>query len=346
MRRTFRALAALIAASVVIIGQTGTAPAQRRLEAMLSWSIPAPPARIAGPIHFVGSNGLASYLIETSDGLILIDGGMPGTAHHVEASIRQLGFDPKKIKWLLLTHAHIDHAGATAHLQTVSRTNAAKPNTGARIAVMAQDVRHAESGGATDPVYHNVPLTYFPAFKVDRPLKKRDSVTVGGITLIAHRGAGHSPGATTWAATIPIGGKNYRVLFPCCTGVNPSVGPLPGHRLLEPNSSYRGIADDYLRTFKMLARQRPDIWLPAHTETFDFWGKRNRAAADGIDAWLDRRQEKYCKYLALEKLRFDKHLTREIRAAGLKRDDPQFRKFFDKNILGRCRDAPAEPASG
>ncbi|HEY0299949.1 MAG TPA: MBL fold metallo-hydrolase, partial [Rhizomicrobium sp.] len=177
MRLARRGLAALAAATLATLGEPETAAAQRRLEAMLSWSIPAPPGRIAGPIHFVGSNGLASYLIETPDGLILIDGGMPGTARHVEASIRELRFDPKNIKWLLITHAHIDHAGATAHLQMASRTDPTNPKTGARVAVMAQDVPHAESGGATDPVYGHVPLARFPKFKVDRKLANGDSVT-------------------------------------------------------------------------------------------------------------------------------------------------------------------------
>lgn len=332
------------AAFAVALLATGTRPeiaaAQGRLEQVLSWSIPARPAQIAGPIHFVGSNGLANYLIETPRGLVLIDGGMPGTAHHVEASIRLQGFDPKNIKWLLVTHAHIDHVGATAHLQKATRTDPDNAKTGARIAVMDRDVDHAQSGGTTDPVYGKVPLARFPAFEVDRILRDRDRIKLGNVTLTARRGAGHSAGATTWIARLRIGDKTYRVVFPCCTSVNPSFGPLRGHKLVEPRS-YPEITDDYLATFKMLARLKPDIWLPAHTDTFDFWGKLNRARTENINAWLDTDQTKYCQYLALEKLRFDRHLERDLRAAGRDRDDPAYKKFFGTAALGRCRNAPA-----
>lgn len=344
MRLAFRAGAALAVTLFATVSQPETAAAQGRIEQVLSWSIPARPARIAGPLYFVGTNGLANYLIETKQGLILIDGGMPNTAHHVEASIRSLDFDPKNIKWLLVTHAHIDHAGATDAFQKATRTDPDNPKTGARIAVMDRDVEHAQSGGKTDPVFDVFPPAWFPAFTVDRVLKDGSQIKLGGVTLTARRGHGHSTGATTWIADLTIDGKKVRVVFPCCTGVNPTFGPVPGHKLVEPRS-YPAITDDYLATFKMLARLRPDIWLPAHTDTFDFWGKLSRARTDSINAWLDRDQSKYCQYLALEKLRFDKHLERNLRAAGRGRDDPAYRKYFGTKVLGRCRNAPAFPAA-
>src|SRR5918998_2521922 len=71
-----------------------------------SWTQPAPPFRIADRLYYVGSRELAAYLIDSGDGLILLDGGVPENAPHVLASIRALGFDPKRVRLLLNSQAH------------------------------------------------------------------------------------------------------------------------------------------------------------------------------------------------------------------------------------------------
>jgi metallo-beta-lactamase class B len=80
----------------------------------VSWSAPAEPYRIVGPIYQVGSQGLGIYLITTKAGNILIDSGVPGWGPHVIENIQKLGFDPKQTKILLNSHAHFDHSGGLA----------------------------------------------------------------------------------------------------------------------------------------------------------------------------------------------------------------------------------------
>ena len=84
------------------------------------------------------------------------------------------------------------------------------------------------------------------------------------------------------------------------TTVNPAFGPAPGYRLVV-NPSYPGIADDYRQTFKMLETLKPDLWLGAHTETFGFENKRERAAKEGVQAWVD--PVGYRSFLASEEVR-------------------------------------------
>ena len=109
-------------------------------EAMRTWIEPAEPLKIVGPIYYVGTKGLAAYLITTPKGHILLDGGMPGSAKDFEASIRKAGFKPEDIKLLLITHAHIDHAGVVAHFQ--KRSNA-------QVVVMDREFELLNSGGKT-----------------------------------------------------------------------------------------------------------------------------------------------------------------------------------------------------
>ncbi|HVQ82076.1 MAG: subclass B3 metallo-beta-lactamase [Pseudolabrys sp.] len=252
-----------------------------------SWVEPTEPFKVVGPIHYVGTKGLAAYLITTPAGHILLDGGMPGSAEVIEESIHKLGFDPRDIKLVLITHAHIDHAGTMAHFVQLS---------GGSAAVMDRDFEQLKSGGKTDPVYGKQPAFQFPPVAAERVLKDWDVLTLGNIKMTALLGAGHTRGATTWVTTVEDGGRTYNVVFPCCTGVN------PGYRLLR-RPSYPGIADDYRRTFRMLESMKPDIWLPAHTQTPGFAEKFVHRAEDGVQGWVD--PQGYRRWLADEKAKFE-----------------------------------------
>jgi metallo-beta-lactamase class B len=235
--------------------------------AKLQWETPAEPLKIAGPIHFVGTKGLASWLIVTPAGHILLNTGMPGSGPMIEASIRKLGLKPEDIKVLLVGHAHVDHAGGHAHMKRIS---------GAQVAAMAAEAALLESGGKTDFQYAAVPAFAFEPVKVDRLLRDGEAVTLGDVTLIARHTPGHTKGSTTWVTTV----GRYRVVFPDGVTVN------PGYRVGR-DPSYPSIADDFRRTFRVLWSLKPDIWLAAHTDVFDFERKRKRGA--WVDPWGYRR---------------------------------------------------------
>jgi metallo-beta-lactamase class B len=262
-----------------------------------SWTEPTPPFRIVGPIYYVGTRGLAAYLITTPAGHILLDGALPASAGDVEASIRSLGFNPEDIRLLLITHAHIEHAGTVAHFKKLSRGT---------VAVMGGDAEVLASGGRTDFRYAREPALHFPRVTPDRVLEDGESLAVGGIRMTARLGAGQTRGATTWITTVEEGGRSYDVVFPCCTAVN------AGYRLVsEP--SYPGIADDYRRTFRMLESLEPDIWLGSHTQFFGFEEKRSLTDGQAAWAWVD--PDGYRRFLAAEKANFEELVDSERQAA-------------------------------
>jgi metallo-beta-lactamase class B len=252
-----------------------------------TWVEPTEPVKIVGPIYYVGTHGLGAYLITTPAGHILLDGGMPSSAKDIEASIRTLGFQPGDIRLLLVTHAHVDHAGTTAYFKRVSD---------ATFAVMARDLESMKSGGKTDPVHGNIPAFYFPPVKADRVLKDGDRVSVGNVTMTARLTAGHTQGCTTWITNIVDGGKTYTVVFPGSSNVS------RGSRLVD-DPSYPGIAEDFRHTFIILDSLRPDIWLTAHSELFGFDDKRAAAIDRGVAAWVD--PAGYRNYVADSKSAFD-----------------------------------------
>ena len=85
-----------------------------------NWNQPQAPFRIVGNTWYVGTAGLSSILIEGEGGSILIDGGLTQSAALIDANIRSAGFDPLRIRAILVSHAHYDHAGGVAALQRLT----------------------------------------------------------------------------------------------------------------------------------------------------------------------------------------------------------------------------------
>src|SRR5579863_1279696 len=105
------------------------------------WTEPFPPFHIAGNLYYVGSKGLANYLIVTPQGNILINSDLEANVPLIEASIEKLGFKFRDTKILLISHAHWDHDAASAKVKEL---------TGAKYMVMDVDVPVVESGGKAD----------------------------------------------------------------------------------------------------------------------------------------------------------------------------------------------------
>ena len=105
-----------------------------------------------------------------------------------------MAFRPEDIKLLLISHAHIDHAGTMAHFAKLS---------GATAAVMNRDFQNLNSGGRADPVYGTKPPFYFPPVTAERVLKDEDTLSVGNIRMTALLGR-DTQGATTWVTTVEL----------------------------------------------------------------------------------------------------------------------------------------------
>ena len=265
----------------------------------LKWDEPAEPARVVGPIYFVGTKGLGSFLVTGSEGHVVLYTGMPGSGEMIEKSITKLGFDPKRVKLILTGHAHCDHVGGHAYL---------KKATGAKVAMMREEVELFQSGGKLDFHYGAYKAFAFEPAKVDTVFRDEDQIKLGDITIRALLTPGHTKGSTTYVMNMVDDGKTYTVVFPDGTTVN------PGYRVAR-NPSYQGIEEDYRRTFRTLEALKPDVWLAPHNEFYGLDAKLARAAKDGVKAWVD--PEGYRKWVAAQKERFEAGAERErARPAG------------------------------
>jgi metallo-beta-lactamase class B len=221
------------------------------------WTEPFPPFRIAGNLYYVGSKGLANYLIVTPLGHILINSDLEANVPLIRQSVEKLGFKFTDIKILLINHAHWDHCAGSATIKAL---------TGAKYRVMAPDVPVVESGGKTDFQYGNDASSFYPPAKVDGILHDGDEVKLGGAVLVAHLTPGHTKGCTTWTMKVQEDDKLYNVVIVGSPNVN------PGYKLVN-NASYPAIADDYELMFRVLESLPCDIFLGAHGSYFGLESK-------------------------------------------------------------------------
>jgi metallo-beta-lactamase class B len=261
------------------------------------WSEPFPPHRMIGNIYYVGSRGLASYLITTPAGHILINSNLKNSIPLIRESIEKLGFRFNDVKILLISHAHFDHDGGSAELKKL---------TGARYMVMDADVGVVESGGKRDFQYGDDATLWYSASKVDRVLHDGDQVTLGDTTLIAHKTAGHTPGCTTWTLKVGEAGKSYDVVIVGSPNVN------PGYKLVN-NVRYPKIADDYARGFRALKSLPCDVFLGAHGSYYEMESKHARLNAGGANPYID--SAGYKNYVAEREQTFLSELLRQTTAA-------------------------------
>jgi metallo-beta-lactamase class B len=285
--------------------QQSSSTSYPRTDEQRAWNKPFEPFRIIGPIHYVGTADLASYLITSDAGHILLDSGLESNAAQLIASIEKLGFRLRDIKVILNSQSHFDHAAGLAEI---------KKRSGARLLASAKDTIVLEAGGKNDPAFGNE--LQFPAVKVDGPIADGQVVTVGPNALTAHLTPGHTPGTTTWTMTVrdsapgaggsnssagnasaATTGRDYRVVF---------VGSMTVILEKLDTPTYPEARADFERTFKTLKALQPDIFLAQHAGIFGLADKYARLKAGATpNPFID--PEGYPKVIARYEEAYRKH---------------------------------------
>jgi metallo-beta-lactamase class B len=233
----------------------------------------AKPFRIAGNFYYVGANDISSFLITGPEGHVLIDGGYPGTAKMIIASIAELGFDIRDVKVLLNSEPHYDHAGGLAELQKAS---------GARLLASGHSAHVIETGGDDPSNLFPIRLLVwtriirYPPAHVDHVLRDGETIRVGPVALTAHVTPGHTRGCTSWAFPVRDGDRVLNVVSACSL-------------VVMAVSKYSGYKADFERSFRLLRSLPADIWVTAHARQ---WGRYRKflardTAKSPVDAFID-----------------------------------------------------------
>ena len=212
-----------------------------------------PPHRVVANIYYVGTRTLSAYLITTPAGHILLNSTYERNVRTIAASVAQLGFVFTDVKILLGTHAHGDHQEGDALVKEL---------TGAQVMAMAEDVpalRAIAPGGKPHPV--------------DRVLRDGETVTLGGVSLVARLTAGHTRGCTTWTMKTAEDGRSYDVVFACSYRAPADVTP--------------AIEAEFTRTFKVIRSLPCDVPLGDHPAQYGMAAKFSRLKPGAPNPFVD-----------------------------------------------------------
>ncbi len=204
-------------------------------------SEPQAPFKIMGNVYYVGANNIASILVATPQGHILLDTGTQKMAAVVFPNIVKLGFKPADIKVMLISHAHYDHMET---METIRRI------TGATVAALEAEVPALVSGHdlSSNETWGQEPI------QVGRVLKSGEDISLGGSTIKAIWTPGHTLGAAAYFITTREDGRTYQIVY----GGPP--GPITG----DPKYDTR--PEDAFNSYKALRAMNPDILISGHPQ--------------------------------------------------------------------------------
>ena len=210
---------------VLLVGCAGTEPAgtpdtatvvEDQAVERVNWNLRAPwaetrqdalrdnktPFKIFDNVYYVGLQTVCAYLIDTGEGLVLIDSTYVDTGDAVLENVRTLGFDPEDLEYIFVTHSHTDHVGGAARIQEIS---------GARVGMALGDWGVVEA-------QEDIDLTQ------DLVLADGESMTIGNTTFMFYLTPGHTPGSTSIEYQVQDGENSYRALS--AGGLGMSMGPV------------------------------------------------------------------------------------------------------------------------
>lgn len=252
------------------------------------------PFRIAGNLYYVGSYDLTSFLITTPKGHILINTGVASSAQMIKAHVEELGFKMKDIRILLTNQAHHDHVGAMAEI---------KKMTGAKFMVDEKDAAVIKDGGVSDYYFSDFQKEpTFQSFRIDRLLKDKDTISLGGTKLTMLHHPGHTKGSCSFLVNVRDSARTYRVL----------IANMPSiiiDKKFSEVKSYPGMAGDYLYTIPAMAKLDFDIWVAAHASQFGLQEKRKET--DGYDPSVFADKEDYKRRIEKLQAALDKKIAED-----------------------------------
>lgn len=218
------------------------------------------PFKIISNIYFVGMTDQTVLLVATPEGHILMDTTWERMMPWVRESIGELGFSMRDIKYILHSHAHVDHVEGSAMMKEL---------TGAKVVFSETDGRTL----ANPPMRDGRPQ--WKAVQPDITVKTGDTITLGGTTLTAHVFPGHTRGATTWTMVAEEDGRKYNVVFWGGLGLADTSG---AYTLLN-NQDWPTIIEDYRDTLRRARALPCEIFTDTHGQFFGLTAKMNRLLA-------------------------------------------------------------------
>ena len=212
------------------------------------------PYKIIGNVYFVGTFSASSHLIDTKDGLILIDTGYEDTLFLLINSIYKLGFSPYDIKYIIHTHWHGDHTAATAGLAHI---------TGAKTFIGKKDAKNVRR-----------------YFEPDVLMEDKDKISLGNTTIEVIETPGHTIGTMSVFFETEENNVKYKVGMFGGAGVN---------TLTKGKFEYENCREDYKNSIELLRKKEVDVFIGNHVWNNDTENKLNLLRTTGENRFIDNK---------------------------------------------------------
>ncbi len=266
--------------------------------ATAQWNTPHPAQKIYGNTYYVGVTGLSSILIDTGDGLILLDGDLVQSVPHIEQNIASLGFHLKDIKFIANSHAHFDHAGGIAELQRISGATVLASPSGAK-------ALHKGRAVEDDPQFGYADHSGFPPVSAVREVRDGEMIALGDVKLVAHFTPGHTPGSTSWTWRSCEGSKCLGVVY--ADSLN-SISAPGFHYTATPE--HPDTSERFHQSIRTVAALPCDILLTVHPDLSDTMDKLDALKHQpNVNPFIDARA--CAKYAADAEKQLDQRVADE-----------------------------------
>ena len=216
------------------------------------WKGHLDPIRIWGNLYFVGGAAASIHIIDTGDGLILLDCGYQETLYLLLEDMRKLGLDPSNIKEILITHGHIDHCGAAEALRRLY---------GCRLCIGAEDEIYVNGQSAQDLTYAKELNMSFISFQPDVLLRDGSIIKRGNTSVRCVATPGHTKGAMSFLFDVTDGITTYRAGLHGGMGINTL-----STQYLNQYGLPHSLRDDFRSAMQRLSEFPVDIFLGNHAE--------------------------------------------------------------------------------
>ena len=215
------------------------------------WEGAFPAFRIFGNLYFTGTTPASTHIIDTGDGLIMLDSGYQESLYLVIDGMHRLGLDPKNLRYILHTHGHIDHFGGTRALVEL---------TGAKTVIGAAD-RDACTNARPLSYAKELNMPFDGTFEPDILVNDGDTIALGSTVITAKATPGHTEGATSWFFDVTDGKDTYRAGLHGGMGINTMC-----REYLTAYGLPFSLRDDFCAAMDRLASEPVDIFLGNHMQ--------------------------------------------------------------------------------
>lgn len=230
------------------------------------------PVRIFGNLYFVGTEPASVHIIDTGEGLVMLDTGYQQSLYLVIHNMHLLGLNPLDLKYIVHTHGHIDHFGATRALVEL---------TGAKTFIGRQDKDCAN--GKLDLSYaKELGMEFSETFEPDVLIDDGDVIELGNTKIMAVATPGHTPGAMSYFFDVTDGERTFRAGLHGGMGLNTM-----SREFMDKYGLPFSLRSDFRKSMLRLNEENVDIFLGNHMQHNDTSGKAERISKGEYDAFIN-----------------------------------------------------------